>query len=264
MFMLTFYCIGNRRIVMFGYYILVISDSPDEPGRFAEFECVSRLMDRDLLAESLRAMVYDRNSTPCWDMIHGTQWIWEDYCARHAKKYGEEYRPDIDEPSSPDPAKMAKFYCDFAELVRLFGKWPKGAVGVSDFDRASHRIDHNLLAASLRAMLRERNTSPRQDTKYGAQWVWDYYCARHAEKYGRPFPPDVDPACDRPEITAPAECRLGNTAREDAALRAEFDAFIAEYDYDEVDRRFETWIRKTIASNTADGLAILIRHYRSA
>jgi hypothetical protein len=54
-------------------------------------------------------------------------------------------------------------------------------------------MDRDLLAQSLRAMMRERNTTPRCDASYDAQWVWDDYCQRHWEAYGAPFYPDVDP-----------------------------------------------------------------------
>ena len=38
------------------------------------------------------------------------------------------------------------------------------------FVRVEPLMDRALLAASLRAMLRERNTRPRWDARYGAQW----------------------------------------------------------------------------------------------
>ena len=57
-------------------------------------------------------------------------------------------------------------------------------------------MDRALLAASLRAMLRERNTRPRWDARYGAQWVWEDYCERHADHYGELFGPNVDPDWD--------------------------------------------------------------------
>jgi hypothetical protein len=66
-----------------------------------------------------------------------------------------------------------------------------GACSVVDFDRASLLMDKTLLRQSLRAMMIERNTKPRWDAGYGAQWVWDDYCERHLEKYGAYFEPDV-------------------------------------------------------------------------
>jgi hypothetical protein len=65
-----------------------------------------------------------------------------------------------------------------------------------DFDRASFLMDSDLLAKSIRAMIREKNTCPRWDARYGAQWVWDYYCQRHVERYGASFVPDVKPHWD--------------------------------------------------------------------
>ena len=64
---------------------------------------------------------------------------------------------------------------------------------VVDFDRASFLMDRDLLAQSIRAMVGEKNTMPRWDADYGAQWVWDYYCQRHIEKYGESFVPNVKP-----------------------------------------------------------------------
>lgn len=68
--------------------------------------------------------------------------------------------------------------------------------GPVDFDRASYLMDKTLLRQAIRAMNLERFRSPRHDTTYGAQWIWDYYCQRHFEKYGTFFPPDADPTWD--------------------------------------------------------------------
>lgn len=68
-----------------------------------------------------------------------------------------------------------------------------------DFDRASFLMDRDLLKASIEAMRHERDTCPRWDAIYDAQWVWDYYCERHFETYGEYFVPDVDQTWDRPE-----------------------------------------------------------------
>ena len=57
-----------------------------------------------------------------------------------------------------------------------------------DFDRAWPLMDRDLLAKSLRAMIRERNTCPRWDAEYGPQWVWGEYCARHFEWYRAVWP----------------------------------------------------------------------------
>ena len=62
---------------------------------------------------------------------------------------------------------------------------------VIDFDRASFLMDKTLLQQSLEAMREERDTCPRHDADYGAQWVWDYYSQRHMERYGEPFEPDI-------------------------------------------------------------------------
>jgi hypothetical protein len=67
-----------------------------------------------------------------------------------------------------------------------------------DFDRASFLMDRDLLKASIEAMRHERDTCPRWDATYGAQWVWDYYCERHFELYSEYFVPDVDPTWDQP------------------------------------------------------------------
>jgi hypothetical protein len=67
---------------------------------------------------------------------------------------------------------------------------------VIDFDRASFLMDRKLLHRSIYAMRRERDTCPRPDARYGAQWVFDYYCGRHYEKFGEYFVPSVSPHWD--------------------------------------------------------------------
>ena len=84
------------------------------------------------------------------------------------------------------------------EYVQL---WTRKCVA---FVRVEPLMDRALLAASLRAMLRERNTRPRWDAYYDAQWVWDYYCERHAEHYGELFGPNVDPDWDASSSTSGA------------------------------------------------------------
>ena len=69
---------------------------------------------------------------------------------------------------------------------------------VVDFDRASYLMDKDLLQQGLDAMRHEQQNAPRHDANYGAQWVWDYYCARHWERYNEPFAPDATPDWDRP------------------------------------------------------------------
>lgn len=66
-----------------------------------------------------------------------------------------------------------------------------------DLDRASFLMDRGLYVAAKEAMRKERDESPRHDAIYDAQWVWDYYCQRHVEKYGTPFEPDTDPKWDQ-------------------------------------------------------------------
>jgi hypothetical protein len=58
-------------------------------------------------------------------------------------------------------------------------------------------MDKTLLAQSIKAMNDERDNDPRHDAVYDAQWVWDFYCQRHYEKYGQPFTPHVDPNWDQ-------------------------------------------------------------------
>jgi hypothetical protein len=60
------------------------------------FVRVEPLMDRALLAGSLRAMLRERNLRPRWDARYDAQWVWDDYCERHADHYGELFRPDVD------------------------------------------------------------------------------------------------------------------------------------------------------------------------
>jgi hypothetical protein len=75
---------------------------------------------------------------------------------------------------------------------------------VVDFDRASFLMDRDLLAKTLRAMALERDTNPRWDAVYDAQWAWDHYCERHLETYGEYFAPDVLPDWDRENDRPPA------------------------------------------------------------
>ena len=62
-----------------------------------------------------------------------------------------------------------------------------------DFDRAKLIMDRDLLRQSIKAM----NKEPRRDAKICPQWIWDHYCQRHLEKYGKEFRPDIDQAWDR-------------------------------------------------------------------
>jgi len=43
-----------------------------------------------------------------------------------------------------------------------------------DIDRASFLMDRELFETAIEAMRLERDTCPRPDPSYGAQWVWDY------------------------------------------------------------------------------------------
>jgi hypothetical protein len=81
------------------------------------------------------------------------------------------------------------------------------ANSVVDFDRASLLMDRGLLAKTLRAMTLERNTNPRWDAVYDAQWAWDHYCELHLETYGEYFAPDVLPDWGRENdlSTTPSE-----------------------------------------------------------
>ena len=74
---------------------------------------------------------------------------------------------------------------------------------VIDFDRASYLMDKDLLQGSVEAMRHEQMTAPRWDAKYDAQWVWDYYCAQHRERYGEPFTPNVSPTWDSAPSASP-------------------------------------------------------------
>ena len=67
---------------------------------------------------------------------------------------------------------------------------------VIDIDRASFLMDRELYDGAIKAMRHEQATCP-PDARYSAQWVWDYYCQRHCERYGEPFAPDVDPDWDQ-------------------------------------------------------------------
>lgn len=66
-----------------------------------------------------------------------------------------------------------------------------------DIDRASFLIDKTLLYQAREAMKKERDECPRWDATYGPQWVWEHYCARHEEKYGAPFEPNIESTWDQ-------------------------------------------------------------------
>ena len=84
----------------------------------------------------------------------------------------------------------------FHTYVQTQAPDPDGGCRCVDFDRASYLMDKDLLQEAIDAMKHEQSTCPRWDATYGAQWVWDEYCERHAEKYGEYFRPDVDPTWD--------------------------------------------------------------------
>ncbi len=67
---------------------------------------------------------------------------------------------------------------------------------VVDFDRASYLMDDDLLEDAKKAMHEEQPEATQWDAASRAQWVWDYYCQRHGEKYGDPFVPNVNPDWD--------------------------------------------------------------------
>ena len=58
-----------------------------------------------------------------------------------------------------------------------------------DFDRASYLMDAGLKAQAEGASDKRRGSH--------LQFVWDYYCARHFEKYGSSFQPHADPSWDQ-------------------------------------------------------------------
>ena len=73
---------------------------------------------------------------------------------------------------------------------------------VVDFHRALLLMDDELLQHAINAMQHERKHKPRWDARYGPQWIWDYYCERHWEKFGEWFIPDVTPGWGPQSVTA--------------------------------------------------------------
>lgn len=67
---------------------------------------------------------------------------------------------------------------------------------VFEFYRAAPFMDQELLEKTRTAMYEEQTKRPRWDATYGVQWLWDYYCERHREKYAEPFVCDVSPDWD--------------------------------------------------------------------
>lgn len=77
-----------------------------------------------------------------------------------------------------------------------------------DIDRASFLMDKTLLHQAIKAMDKEKAADPRPDASYGPQWIWDYYCGAHREKYGEGFEPNVNPQWDHdPPSRAPGPMR---------------------------------------------------------
>ena len=71
-----------------------------------------------------------------------------------------------------------------------------------DFDRALPLMDKDLLQQTLNALQNERDHLLRVEVDYGLQWLWDYYCERHREKFGEGFIPNVTPGWDQPSAKA--------------------------------------------------------------
>jgi hypothetical protein len=65
-----------------------------------------------------------------------------------------------------------------------------------DFDRATRLMDLSLLNDAHEMA---------KDGQSKLQFIWDYYCQRHVEKYGTYFQPDVDPTWDQPPLKARPE-----------------------------------------------------------
>ena len=80
-------------------------------GRAIDFDRALVLMDKELLAESMKAMQEEKKIRPYRDPIppdsplavyngpcdesDWTQWVWSDYCERHFEKYAEFFAPDV-------------------------------------------------------------------------------------------------------------------------------------------------------------------------
>lgn len=87
----------------------------------------------------------------------------------------------------------------FHTYVLTAAKDPRWGAKSVDFDRAMYLMDKDLLQDALDALEKERKSdtdNPIRCTSDAAQFVWDYYCQRHYEKFGESFTPDVDPHWD--------------------------------------------------------------------
>lgn len=87
----------------------------------------------------------------------------------------------------------------FHTYVLTAAKDPRWGAKSVDFDRASYLMDKTLLQEALTALEEEKNGKndpPIRCDSDAAQFVWDYYCQRHVEKYGERFTPDADPHWD--------------------------------------------------------------------
>lgn len=72
-------------------------------------------------------------------------------------------------------------------------------------EKATFLMDKDLLRRAKSVMEEERRNSQRWDAEYGPQWIWDWYCERHLEKYGVPFGPNVNPRWDCPADRPPSQ-----------------------------------------------------------
>lgn len=111
-------------------------------GVVVDFDCVSYVMDRELLGASLWAMRRARETGPDPfdlaimermgsrydpDVHYGAQWVWDYYCERHLEKHGEPFGPNVLQPRDRDeqPAKASPD----------LGEKPEGFIRVLTGDR---------------------------------------------------------------------------------------------------------------------------------
>ncbi len=82
---------------MFHTYVLVHAQDPIKGGKkLVDIDRASFLMDKTLLAQSIKAMNDERDNHPRHDAIYDAQWIWDFYCERHCEKNGQYFAPDVD------------------------------------------------------------------------------------------------------------------------------------------------------------------------
>jgi hypothetical protein len=140
-------------------------------GTVIDFDRALPQMDKDLFQDAIDAidaMILEQGAPVGWDADWRAQLIWDDYCDRHHKKFGEEFGPNViprwglppEPPTEPlDPADY-----DVKDIVVL----------------TRERMPHVLAQFSAKygdsnpwPEFEELLNWPRHGVGRGALWMWD-------------------------------------------------------------------------------------------